>query len=418
MNDGPLDRLDEWLPPSVRRIVDRETPIPTIALAAREKQAAHPDLVRGDIGQIVGVDPEREVLYAPPVGMSELREALAETWNRAFGLDGGGMESAPDGLRPENVTVCTGAAEGLSLLFRCFGTGRVVGLPRGHWENYRNGVELSDGKPVVVDLFDDEGRLDADALERRIRDEGIELLVTNFPCNPTGAVLDERETRQLAAVAQRTGIVMIADEVYARLRYDGVRPQTLLRHAPGHVVTVSSASKEYLLPGARVGYVLCARSRLTDRVLRRLVRANTASPNVLGQERLLESLREDLADLRAGREPALLVRIRDAMARRLERLVAVLGRHEMTPFGRPGHAPQGTIFLMTSLPPWFSGDDSEFAHRSLAAGCVSCIPGRSFGLPGAVRFSFGAMTLDDIDRLDVNLGRFRAACQEASTPTG
>ena len=398
MPTDPLDRLDELLPEGVRRVASRETLIPSIALRAKAVAQTKTGLVRADIGQIVGVDPAIEVPYGPPIGLDTLRASVAETYSLTYGLS----------LGARNVAVCTGAAEALSVLFRCFARDKVVALPRGHWENYANGVDLADGRVVVVDFFDAKGALDAEGLARRIRDDSVSVLVANFPCNPTGSVLDAAEAARLGAVARDTGVVVIADEVYARLRYDGNPPVTLLSHAPGHVVVVGSASKEYLLPGARVGWALSARAELTDVVLRKLIRANSASPNVIGQTRLLELVDRDLSDLRAGRPPGLVTRVRDEMRARRDRLLAVLDRHGFETIGRAAHRPEGTIFLMAALPAWWKGTDMAFAEAAMEQGVVSVIPGRAFGLEGSLRFSYGATSLADIDRLDANLAALRA----------
>lgn len=395
---APLDRIDELLDPHVQRVARRQTPIPTIAERAKAAAAQNTAMVRADIGQIVGVDDQLEVLYGPPVGLTTLREAVAELYTSTFRLE--------PALGAENVTVCTGAAEALSLLFRCFGSGRRVGLPRGHWENYTNAVELSGGEPVVVDFFDETGALDIPGLRRAIVDESLAVLLSNFPNNPTGAVLDEAETRALAELVVEQNIVLIADEVYARLRYDGVAPESALRYAPGHAVSIGSASKEYLVPGARVGFVVSARPDLTDRVLRKLVRANTASPSVLGQLQVEKMLAADLEDMRAGREPKLATRIRSAMRERRDALLAVLERHGMPSVGRPGHRSEGTIFLMAAIPAWWSGDDVSFVEEAIARGLFSAIPGSAFGLPGSVRLSFGATRLEDVERLDGHLAAF------------
>ena len=405
----PLQRISELLPEEIQRIVQRETPIPTVAQAAKAKKAEVPTLVRGDIGQIVGVDEELEVLYGPPLGLDELRAVVAETYNLAFGLGDGALESAPQGLTGRNVAICTGAAEALSLLFRCFAKGKTVALPRGYWENYLNGIDMAGGRPVIVDFFDDQGALDIAGIERAIDAEGIAVMVVNFPCNPTGAVLGIDEYQALAALIERTGVILIADEVYARIRFDGCPPQTLIKFAPGNAVSVFSASKEYLHPGARIGYAVCAYEQLTNEVLRKVIRANTASPNVLGQRRVLELMQPDLEDLRAGREPRMLTRIRDEVGARCELLLEVLEHHGFTPVGRAGHRPMGTIFLTAALPDWWNGDDVSFSEAAIEAGCVSSVPGSAFGLDGSIRLSFGAMTRDDIGQLDRNLSEFRAS---------
>lgn len=394
---GPLARVDDLLPAHIRRVTERETPIPTIAQRAAELRGAGVDIVRCDIGQIVGVRPDDEVLYGPPIGLDRTRAAIAELYTTTFQLQ------AP--LHADQVAICTGAAEALSILFRCFAYEKNVGLPRGHWENYRNGVDMAKGTAHVVDFFDEVGVFDAEALAAQIRALDLAVLVVNFPCNPTGAVLDGQETAALAEVIRTTGVVAVADEVYARLRYDDQPAETLLAYAPDHAISVGSASKEYLLPGARVGYVVTRHTDIIKRVLRRLVRASSASPNVLGQHVLLERLEPDLASLRAGGSPELLFAIRDEMKRRRDALLAVLARHEMAPSGRK---PDGTIFLMATLPKWWRGDDASFCEHALTGGHFSSIPGSAFGLPGTFRLSFGALTLAEIARLDTHLGALAA----------
>ncbi len=405
----PLQRITDLLPEEIQRIVQRETPIPTVAQAAKAKKAEIPTLVRGDIGQIVGVDKDLEVLYGPPLGIEELRAVVAETYNLAFGLGDGALESAPDGLTGRNVSICTGAAEALSLLFRCFAQGKAVALPRGYWENYLNGIDMARARAVIVDFFDETGALDIPTIERAIDAEGIAVMVVNFPCNPTGAVLSIEEHRALGQLVERTGVILIGDEVYARIRFDGCPPQTMIKFAPGNAISVFSASKEYLHPGARVGYVVCAYEQLTDQVFRKVIRSNTASPNVLGQRRVLELMTPDLEDLRAGREPRMLTRIRDEVGARCELLLDVLARHGFTPVGRTGRRPMGTIFLTAALPDWWSGDDVSFSKAAIDSGCVSSVPGSAFGLDGSIRLSFGAMTRSDIQQLDKNLSAFRAS---------
>ena len=400
---GPLFRLEQVLPSHVRAVADRATPIPTLAQAAKQQRAEHTEMVRADIGQVVGVKPKDEILYGPPVGLTPLRQALAELNNRSFSLPGAWPDK-PAGLAAANVVVCTGAAEALSLCFECFGSDRTVGVPRGHWSNYDNAIALSRGQLRQIDFFDDRGRFSAAALQKQLQAQKLHALVANFPCNPTGAVLDAEETAKLAAVIRDTDIVLIADEVYARLRYDGVPPQSLLRDAPGHTVSIGSASKEYLMPGGRVGYLLSANADLTDRVMRKLVRARTASPNVMAQQKLLQHLHGDLAAMRDGHPPLLIERIRSTMQRRRDSLVEQLRSVDMPPLGR---RPDGTIFLIASLPPWWKHDDNAFCEQAIALGLFSAIPGSAFGLTGAVRFSFGAMTDDDIRRLPSRIALFR-----------
>ncbi|MEM7261787.1 MAG: pyridoxal phosphate-dependent aminotransferase [Planctomycetota bacterium] len=404
---GPLNRLRGELPSHLKGLVERQTPIPSIAQRAGAKQKEVPTLVRADIGQISGLDPELEVLYGSPVGLERTRELIAESWNLSFGL--AGREGFGDGLTPANVAVTTGAGEALAVSLRAAAHDAIVAIPTIHWENYLNGVQAAKGSVAPVKFFDDEGRLDTDHLREQIRECGARVLLSNFPANPTGAVLSEDEARSLGRMAEELDLVVISDEVYVRLRYDGQPPQTLLTAAPDHVIAVGAASKEYLMPGARVGYAISAHTEVTDFVLRKLIRTASGSPNVLGQARLNQLLESDVADLRAGREPGILTKVRDEMASRRAALVEVLTKHGFPLRGRPKHEPQGTIFLMVGLPDWFDGSDEEFVERALESGCVSCVPGGAFGLPGALRFSYGGMTEQAIVQLDSNFERFRSS---------
>ncbi len=404
---GPLDRLDQLVPDFLWRIVERETPIPSIAAQAQAKAALCPELVRADIGQISGLDASLEVLYGPPVGIEPLREKIAALWNVTFRL----AESPgwPEPLGPSHVAITSGAAEALALLFKCFAYQKKVGVPRGHWENYANGVQAAQGEIFNIDFFDERGSLNTEYLKDQIEREDLAALVTNFPANPTGAVLTEEEASELTRVARELDLVLICDEVYSRLRFDESRPVSLIKYAPERVVCVSSASKEYLLPGARVGFAICAREALTNQVLRKLIRTHTGSPNVIGQQRLLALLSDDLEDIEAGLEPRHFTRIRNELRMRKDRLVDVLKRHEFPLVGRPEHPPLGTIFLMTGLPSWWRGDENEFVSAALEAGCVSTIPGSAFGIADSLRFSFGGMTAQAIEQLDKNLTEFRAS---------
>ena len=121
---GPFDDLDRVLPPELRDIVGRTTPIPTIAQRAEKIRREDSRMVRADIGQVSGIRPDVEILYGPPVGLDALRDALAELYRRSFQLE---RFDLPE-ITGKNVAVTTGAAEALTVLFRCFGETKNVRL--------------------------------------------------------------------------------------------------------------------------------------------------------------------------------------------------------------------------------------------------------------------------------------------------
>ena len=100
------------------------------------------------------------------------------------------------------------------------------------------------------------------------------------------------------------------------------------------------------------------------------------------------------------------------MAARRDALLEVLARHDMPAVGRPEHPPSGTIFLVAALPPWWAAGDQEFCEAAIDGGWFSAIPGSAFGLPPSARFSFGSMTVADIEALDGALSAMRVASAE------
>ena len=100
-----------------------------------------------------------------------------------------------------------------------------------------------------MDLFDEDYNTDFEKAEKFIEENKITSLLLNFPNNPSGDILSEDELAQLAGLARRKNLILISDEVYNFIRYKG-EPQSMLSFAPERTVVVSSASKEYLIPGA------------------------------------------------------------------------------------------------------------------------------------------------------------------------
>jgi N-succinyldiaminopimelate aminotransferase len=178
---------------------------------------------------------------------------------------------------------------------------------------------------VIVRLFDEQGVLDLGGLEHVVNEQSIQVLVLNVPANPTGDNLDDDELARLAELARRRNLIVVADEVYNWVRYNG-SPRSLLAFAPERTIVVGAASKEYRIPGARTGYILSVDPELACTWLPRMIRSTSSSPNVLGQHRALEMLAGGVDDLGNGRPPRLLLRIRDELERRRDRMATALQR--------------------------------------------------------------------------------------------
>ncbi len=390
-----------YMPEGMRQTLSSEPIIPAVVTKAKAIAAQNPDFIRSDQGQIIGVFPEKEVLYGPSSGLEELRELVARFWTLAYQLrDKPGLPNG--GLDKNYVAVVSGATEGLAIVLRLFSYRQNVGLMRLYWSNYKGIILNAGGSPVVVNLFDDDDQLDLEAAEALIKENQITSLLINFPANPSGDVLTEDELADFAELARRLDLIIISDEVYNFLRYKG-EPQSMLRFAPERTVVIGAASKEYLIPGARVGYVLVANKTFASSWMPKLIRSSSSSPNVLGQRLLIDILKEEVEDLENNRAPRFISRIKEELGKRRDLMISVLREKGFSLAGRDKDFPSGAISLLVRLPEDVTIDDNTFVEKALDLEKFSAIPGSVFGAPGCIRLGYAGMTEETIKRLSQNL---------------
>jgi aminotransferase len=387
------------MPPAMRQTVTSAPVIPQIAARAAAAAAAHPGFVRGDQGQVVGVMPQREVYYGPSSGLPDLRRLAGRFWTLAYGLEK--KEGLPEGgLGPQHVAIVSGATEGVAILMRLLAPGRRVGVQRFFWGNYRNIIAHAGGSVEVLDFFQEDGSFDGAGLAAAVHGSDIRTLLVNFPANPTGDVLSDDELAALADLAREHDLILVADEVYNWIRYDD-EPRTLLAFAPERTLVIGAASKEYLIPGARTGYVLSADATFSGEWMPRLIRSTSSSPNVLGQRLTIDMLASDVADLEAGRSPSILGAVKEELRRRRDAMVDALRSLGFAVVSRHG-VPRGGISLLARLPEGIENDQAVI-DTAIDMGRFSAIPGSAFGAPGCIRFGYAGMPLAAIERLAAGL---------------
>jgi len=186
--------------------------------------------------------------YAPVEGLPELRAAVAADNKRFYDLD----------IDAETQTlIVSGATEGLAAAFLGFlepGDEAIVLAP--FYECYAPQIEATGARLVPVDLQPPDWRLDAAALDRAVTDH-TKLVVVNTPHNPLGAVMTREELAALADIARRRDLIVVCDEVYEHLVFDG-RDHVPLMTLPGmfeRCVRIGSAGKTFSVTGFRIGYV-------------------------------------------------------------------------------------------------------------------------------------------------------------------
>jgi aminotransferase len=396
-----LKRVWSLMPEGIRQTVTSEPIIPAIAARAKTIAASNPDFIRSDQGQVVGIFPEMEIFYGPSAGLEELRDLVGRFWTCAYKLKDR-PELPADGLDRRNVAIVSGATEGLAIVMHLIAFQQNVGLMPLYWSNYKGVIRNAGGNPVVVALFEADYKINFREVEKQIREKKITSLLLNFPNNPSGDVLTEKEMSGLAELAEKLDLVLISDEVYNFIRYKG-EPQSMLAFAPKRTVVVSSASKEYLIPGARVGYVLCADETFASSWMPKMIRSFSSSPNVLGQRILMDILKEEVTDFENDRPPRIISEVKKELRERCDLIISVLKGKGFALAGRDSDFPSGAISVLVRLPEWVQVDDKAFVEKAMELEKFSAIPASVFGARRCLRFGYAGMTREDIKELSPGL---------------
>jgi aminotransferase len=193
------------------------------------------------------------VHYTPNDGILPLREAIADELRKQ-----NGVAYDPN----TEIIVTVGAAQAIYLAFVTFlDSDDEILVPEPAWMNYIHSARLVDAKPVLVPLRPENGfQLDPEDLERATS-RHTKMLILNSPHNPTGAVFRRDTLEKIAALVAQHDLLVISDEVYSRLIYDG-EEHLSFASLPGmgeRTITVNAFSKTYSMTGWRLGYVAAPR---------------------------------------------------------------------------------------------------------------------------------------------------------------
>jgi len=321
--------------------------------------------------------------YAPMPGLPALQEAVAAHQKRFYGLE---HDPAAE------ITIHAGATEALcatlaALLDR--GDEAIVFQP--FYDAYLPGIALALAKPRVVPLAPPGFRLDPAALEAAVTPR-TRLIVLNSPNNPVGRVFTSEELAAVAAVAVRHDLLVVTDEVYEHIVFDGEHvPIASLPGMRGRTVTISSAGKTFSLTGWKIGWT-CAAPDLAAavRAVHQFATFAVSTPFQHAAAAALAAPDEYYARLRAG----YLVR-RDRLCDGL----AEVG------FGvRP---PEGTYFALADIRPLGYDDDETFCRTLVERVGVAAIPMSAFVAGRSVRHFVRFAFCKDDATLDEGLRRLR-----------
>ncbi len=303
-----------------------------------------------------------ETFYTAQRGVPELRAAIAAYMTRVCGAAPGG-----GAFSPENFFVTIGGMHAIEIATRLIvGPGDEALIPSPAWPNFVGALEISGARAVPVRL--DKGTrwsLDPDKLEKAVTPL-TRLIFLNTPANPTGFVATREEIAATLEIARRHGLWIIADEIYGRITYDGVRaPSFHDAMAPDDkIMFVQTLSKNWAMTGFRVGW-LEAPAALGE-VIENLVQFTTSGVPVFTQRAATAAL--DAGEAFLASQIDRCRRSRDTLCRGL----AATGRVRFS-------EPEAAFYLFCSVEGF--ANSRALALRLIDEAGVGAAPGGAFG-PG------------------------------------
>ena len=272
------------------------SPSPTMAIDAKSKQMAAEgvEVVNFSVGEPDFDTPEHikragmlaiaqgHTKYTPASGTVELRKVICEKLQKENGL----------AYKPEQIVVSNGAKQSLYNAFMVLlDPGDEVIIQAPYWVSYPEMVKLAGGVPVTVSTEESTGfKMTADMIRAKLtsRTRAINL---NSPSNPTGAVYTRRELEAIAALAVEHDLVIVTDEMYEKLLYDGAQHISIAAlgaEIKQRTITVNGMSKAFAMTGWRMGYT--ASETIYAKAMGDLQSQSTSGPSSISQKAALEAL--------------------------------------------------------------------------------------------------------------------------------
>ncbi len=325
--------------------------------------------------------------YTSNLGLPRLRERIAQYVQKHFHVS---YDPATE------IIVTVGVSEAIDLALRALvNPGDEVLYHEPCYVSYSPSVVLAHGVPVAVPTFArDNFRMTAEELAKLITPRS-KVLMLNFPCNPTGATQTREELEKIAALCVKHDLVVLTDEIYSELTYDGGEHVSIAA-LPGmreRTVFLHGFSKAFAMTGFRVGYA-CAPPVLTEAMMK-VHQYAILCANTMAQDAAIEALESGEGDVEMMRK--------EYEARR-NFIVRSLNDMGLTCF-----KPLGAFYVFPDIRS--TGLTSrEFSLRLLQEKKVACVPGPAFGVSGEghVRCSYAT----SMEKIKIAMERMAEFVQE------
>ncbi|HEV7570722.1 MAG TPA: pyridoxal phosphate-dependent aminotransferase [Thermoanaerobaculia bacterium] len=331
---------------------------------------------------------EGQTKYTAGNGTKALRDALAARYNRRYGTS----------IKAENVIAGTGGKQELfNVTLALVDEGDEVIIPSPYWVSFPDQVQFAGGTPVFAPAdpqnefrptFAD---IEAAATERT---RGV---IINSPCNPTGAVIAEKELRRIVEWCASRDLFLMFDETYEFFVYDGAKHVSAGRwfdEYPETVVCINSMSKTFAMTGWRLGYAIAHREVIT--AAGKIQSHSTSNPSSISQAAALEALAGGDDEVR---------RMWEAYRDRRAWLIPAINGID----GLCCAHPDGAFYIFPDVSAFFGRgsvrDSQTLTNYLLDEARVAVIPGAAFGSNDHVRISYAT----SMERLQEGVRRIGSA---------
>lgn len=362
-------RMDRILPSGIRKVNEK-----ALAMEREGRHVIHFEIGRPDFdtpdyikNACIESLKQGDVFYTSNYGDMELRRAIAEKLEKQNHIP----------YRAEEILVTVGLSEVIfDLLCTILDEEDEILVPDPVWMNYVNVPRLLGAVPVSYRLREENGwQMDLDEIRGKITKK-TKALVLVTPNNPTGSILSEENLLELSRLAQENDFLVVADEVYERLVYDG-NTHVSIASLPGmkeRTITLNGMSKTYSMTGWRLGYAAAPEEFIA--AMNKIHQHNVTCAPSFVQKASIAALREETNEV-------------EAMVKEYQRRrdYAVKAINEVP--GLSCQCPEGAFYIFINAKP-LGMSSEELAGYLLESAGIALVPGSVFGESGEgyLRMSF------------------------------
>ena len=324
--------------------------------------------------------------YTPSSGIPELRQAIADKFKRENGLT----------YKPSQVIVsCGGKHSCYNVILATCQEGDEVIIPAPYWLSYPEMVKLAGARPVVLQTSDQtEFKVTPDALRQAIT-SNTRLFILNSPSNPTGTVYTPEEIKALGDICVEKGVLIMSDEIYEHLLYDGAQHKSVASFSQAHydhTIVVHGFAKAWSMTGWRLGFL--AAPEPIARAIDAIQSHSTSNPTSFAQKGAVAALTGPQDHLKSW-----LVEYDKRRKFAHRKLNSIPGISCVNS--------KGAFYLFPNISR--TGlKSSEFCARLLEVEKVAAVPGIAFGADDYIRISY-ATSLANIEKGLDRLEKFARA---------